>query len=390
MKKYISILLLAIIGFAFKNPIKTITLIGMTNTLNAQSKYVNGAISATDTLWHIFDITTPSRKMMEAHFYTNTSLNYISLRAQNERHDSLNSRRNDGTPTSIAWFDNNGYLKRSPINSIPSNSDVYNAGMGLTKTGSSSPYTFAVDTNATTSGTSAIMYVGKANGAINALNNSINGKVPQSRNITINGTTQDLSVDRTWSNVGIELPTQTGQSGKYLTTNGTSPSWGTISGGVTSVGLTSTDFAVSGSPVTSSGNITANLNTSGVSAGSYNNVTVNNKGIVTNGTSLVISAPSTGNTFTSGTPFQPRSGGSCFMSVQSTLGGIVGVTGLVTVAMSPTSGGTYTTVSTQRLLISVLAVTADSDSGSLPIPAGYWVRITLTGGITATYTRWDF
>lgn len=54
-----------------------------------------------------------------------------------------------------------------------------------------------------------------------------------------------------------------------------------VNGTVTSVGVTSTDFSVSGSPVTSSGTITANLNTSGVTAGSYDGITVNNKGIVT-------------------------------------------------------------------------------------------------------------
>lgn len=54
------------------------------------------------------------------------------------------------------------------------------------------------------------------------------------------------------------------------------------SGTVTSVGLTSTDFSVSGSPVTTSGNITANLNTSGVVAGTYRGAyTVNSKGIIT-------------------------------------------------------------------------------------------------------------
>jgi uncharacterized protein YdeI (BOF family) len=56
-------------------------------------------------------------------------------------------------------------------------------------------------------------------------------------------------------------------------------------GTVTSVGLSSTDLSVSGSPVTTSGSITVNLNTSGVTAGTYDFVTVNNKGIVTAGSS---------------------------------------------------------------------------------------------------------
>lgn len=106
------------------------------------------------------------------------------------------------------------------------------------------------------------------------------------------------------------------------------------------------------------------------------------------GASFSIGAPAAANAFTSGTAFQPRSGGPCAISVQSTLSGLVGVTGTSTIAMSATSGGTYTTVSVSRLLISVSLVTADVDSGTVLVPAGWWVRITNTGGITGTYTRW--
>lgn len=55
------------------------------------------------------------------------------------------------------------------------------------------------------------------------------------------------------------LPDQTGNSGKYLTTNGSVLSWGTIStssGTVTSVGMTvPTGLSVSGSPITTSGTL---------------------------------------------------------------------------------------------------------------------------------------
>jgi hypothetical protein len=57
------------------------------------------------------------------------------------------------------------------------------------------------------------------------------------------------------------LPTQTGNSGKYLTTDGTNASWATVSGGggsgtVTSVALSvPTGLSVSGSPITTSGTL---------------------------------------------------------------------------------------------------------------------------------------
>jgi hypothetical protein len=49
---------------------------------------------------------------------------------------------------------------------------------------------------------------------------------PLTRNITINGTTQDLSADRTWTISS--LPTQTGNNGKFLTTDGTNASWAVV------------------------------------------------------------------------------------------------------------------------------------------------------------------
>lgn len=60
------------------------------------------------------------------------------------------------------------------------------------------------------------------------------GGVPTSRNITINGTTQDLSADRTWS-------------------------VGTVTSVDLLTGTTGTDVGVSGSPITSSGSITLNI-----------------------------------------------------------------------------------------------------------------------------------
>lgn len=79
--------------------------------------------------------------------------------------------------------------------------------------------------------------------------------------------------------------TTTGSSGVATYNNSTGelniPNY-TSSATVSSVGISSTDFSISGSPITTSGTITANLNTSGVGAGTYRGAyTVNSKGIVT-------------------------------------------------------------------------------------------------------------
>lgn len=50
--------------------------------------------------------------------------------------------------------------------------------------------------------------------------------VPLARTLTINGTSYDLTANRTW-NIDT-LPSQTGNNGKFLTTDGSTASWGTI------------------------------------------------------------------------------------------------------------------------------------------------------------------
>src|SRR5947209_1188250 len=75
------------------------------------------------------------------------------------------------------------------------------------------------------------------------------------------------STGPTWNGVPlIELPTQTGQSGKYLTTNGTAVSWGTVNAGVTSFNTRT------GAVVPASGDYTAAQVTNAVDqTGSYAN-----------------------------------------------------------------------------------------------------------------------
>ena len=93
------------------------------------------------------------------------------------------------------------------------------------------------------------------------------------------------------------LPSQTGNSGKFLTTDGTNVTWATVSGTgtVTSVAATgSTDISVTGSPITTSGTLAFALTDTGVVPATYGDssnisvVTVDAKGRVTNVTTTPV------------------------------------------------------------------------------------------------------
>lgn len=132
------------------------------------------------------------------------------------------------------------------------------------------------------------------------------------------------------------------------------------------------------------------LTTTGSGAASYNSST----GVLNIPTPSAInfSAPSAGNSITSGVAFQPNSTNACQIAVQSSLTGILNVTGTVVISTSPTQNGTYTNVAGPiRLLLAVLGVTADADTGGIPVPAGYWVKVTYTGTgtVSLNYTRWN-
>ena len=79
------------------------------------------------------------------------------------------------------------------------------------------------------------------------------------------GTSQSVldSIASLQSQINALIPSQTGNSGKYLTTNGTVTSWASVSGGsgtVTSVSATVPAFlSVTGSPITTSGTLAIGL-----------------------------------------------------------------------------------------------------------------------------------
>lgn len=72
------------------------------------------------------------------------------------------------------------------------------------------------------------------------------------------------------------LPSQTGNSGKYLTTDGSNTSWVTISGlgvgTVTSVAVTGSEFTITGSPITTSGTINLSITNSAITLAKLANI----------------------------------------------------------------------------------------------------------------------
>lgn len=81
-----------------------------------------------------------------------------------------------------------------------------------------------------------------------------------------------------------------------------------------------------------------------------------------------------------GTAFQPRPDGPCMVNVTAVMSGVLNVMSSVTVAISPTAGGTYTNVSLMTLFVGVAgAGVTDSSSGSFLLPAGWYVKVTQTG-----------
>lgn len=192
-----------------------------------------------------------------------------------------------------------------------------------------------------------------------------------------------------------------GNTNQYVRGNGsfaTLPTFTeTYTGTVTSVGLTSTDFTVSGSPVTTSGNITANLTTTGVATGTYDWVTVDTKGRVTaaGNTPLPTAIASGGRNFNQA--YQLSSTRPSFISISAQLSCSLTLTngqaGNVQLQLSAngSSGwvtyGTLTASNTGVLVVGLSTAQASGGQLTVPIPAGYyWRALTTNTTGTPTYT----
>lgn len=201
----------------------------------------------------------------------------------------------------------------------------------------------------------------------------ITDAVASNRTLTINSIAQDLSSNRSWTidktSVGLGNVDNTSDATKNSAT------------------ASLTNKTISGSS-----NTISNIGNSSLTNSS---ITINGNSVALGGSTTVtaapnVSAPTAGTAITVGTPFQPRAGGPCFVSINGSLTGVLGLNETVTVAMSATSGGTYTTVATDVLLIGVLGLTLDRNVCNIPVPTGWYVRVTRTGtAATFTYTKWD-
>jgi hypothetical protein len=139
-------------------------------------------------------------------------------------------------------------------------SQTGNAGKFLTTDGSALSW-------ATVSGTGTVTSV-SASGGTTGLNFT-GGPITTSGTLTLAGTLNisNGGTGATTANAALNalLPSQTGNSGRFLTTNGTNTSWVTVaagSGTVTSVGIFSGNAAitVTNTPITTSGNIIVTAN----------------------------------------------------------------------------------------------------------------------------------
>lgn len=188
----------------------------------------------------------------------------------------------------------------------------------------------------------------------------------------------------------IELPSQTGQIGKILGTNGTSAVWqAAATGTVTSI---TAGTGLSGGTITTTGTIS--LPNTGT-AGTYSGVTTDSQGRVTAGTTLAFSSSAR----TLNTAFQIDASRSSFVSytvdVASTLSLTGGQTGTCTLQYADDSGFTTNVVTVQSsvngntgTLTIGLALTQTSTAALTGmVPAGKYVRIaTANTAGTPTFT----
>jgi hypothetical protein len=222
---------------------------------------------------------------------------------------------------------------------------------------------------------------------------------------TISGNITQSQVTNLVADLAGKFPNPSGTSAQYVRGDGvlaTLPASG--SGTVTSVGLSSTDFTVSGSPVTTSGSITANLNTVGT-AGTYSGVTTDSKGRVTAGTTrsfnntasktLVTSATGQGGTVLDASRDAAVTY-SVSTSTTATIGGASSVTVYLEIATTNSATASdWTAIQTvsngQTITLAVVLQSVQTNVLTVSgiVPAGYYMRVryATTGTASASYVN---
>lgn len=146
--------------------------------------------------------------------------------------------------------------------------------------------------------------------------------------------------------------TPSGSTSQYIRGDGslaTLPAPGV--GTVTSVGLSSSDFSISGSPITESGNITANLSTTGITAGTYGRITVDSKGRATAGKRQEVYSGTTNATGEYTVTF-----GSSYSATPNIQANLVGGTANQTMIITSVSTTGFTVKAVQRSAVTLLGI----------------------------------
>lgn len=78
--------------------------------------------------------------------------------------------------------------------------------------------------------------------------------------------------------------------------------------------------------------------------------------------------------------FQPRADGPCICNITGKASGALQITSSITVALGPAQNGPYIDIALFTLTINAAGVgVSDSNTGTFPVPAGWFVRVTQTG-----------
>ena len=201
----------------------------------------------------------------------------ITLASSKKYEGDFTSSASSGTKTVFQTTTTNGKTVIAAIpNGIPSG--VGNTNIGFIGYAGSDPANsgYMAIWSDSSSGYSSIQSAANGTGTIlpiqiqcgtsgNALVISTSNNVSITHNLSVTGTITGSNLSGT--NTGDQtlnslLPTQTGNSGKYLTTDGTNSSWAAVSGTgtVTSVAISgSNGIGVASSPITTSGTIALSL-----------------------------------------------------------------------------------------------------------------------------------